>query len=104
MRSLPPLRQNSTDYLARSVNRLGESISRSDDWLRTNPNWINCTRNWKASSLTISLTPTGAHMRSLLTSVVRRPFVPRTVSPRKHHAPSSDQERWIWLSTRDVVG
>ena len=45
-----------------------------------------------------------AHLRSLLTSVARKLFVPRTVSPRKHHAPSSDQERWIWLSTRVVVG
>src|SRR5437016_7638383 len=103
MRSLPPSRQNSTDYLARSANRLVESISPLDDWLRTNPNWISCTRNWKASSLTISSTPTGAHMRSLLTSVVRKPFVPRTVNPRKHHAPSSDQEGWTSLRDRKSV-
>src|SRR5947208_3650587 len=104
MRSLPPSRQNSTDYLARSANRLGANISPSDDWLRTSPNWISCTRNWKASSLTISSTLTSAHLRSLLTSVARKPFVPHTVSPRKHHVPLSDQERWIWISTRVVVG
>src|SRR5258708_17805456 len=100
MRNLPPSQQNSTDYLARSVNRLGESISLLDDWLRTNRSWTSCTRNWKALLLTISSTLTGAHLRALLTSVVRRPFVQRTVSPRKYHDPSREQERWIWLSTR----
>src|SRR6266404_2307048 len=103
MRNLPPSQQNSTDCLARSVNRLGVSISPLDDWLRMNRSWISCTRNWKALSLTISSRLEGAHARLWLMNVARKRFVPHTVSPRKHHAPSRDQERWIWRTIRVVV-
>src|SRR5437867_130005 len=103
-KSLQPSPPNSTVWPARSVNRLGESIYQSDDWLRTNRNWISCTRNLKVLSLTISFRRVGAHARLQLMIVARKPFVLLTVSPRKRHAPSRDQERWIWLSTRVVVG
>src|SRR5207249_9522142 len=104
MRNLPPSQQNSMDYLGRSVNRLGVSISPSDDWLLMNRSWTSCTRNWKALSLTISSRLEGAHARLWLMNVAGKRFVPRTVSPRKRHAPKREQKRWIWLSTRVVVG
>ncbi len=46
----------------------------------------------------------GAHARLRLMTVARKRFVPRTVSPRKRHAPKRELERWIWLTTRVVVG
>ncbi len=92
------------EFAAIAAELDGLAGAASDDWLRTNPNWISCTRNWRALSLTISSRLVGAHARLRLMTVARKRFVPRTVSPRKRHAPKRELERWIWLTTRVVVG